>query len=155
MTRTQSIIVLAALVLIALAFTSLISGVNTVFMDSTNGMITDRLAEGSFRMSDLWYAFTQLPQLLMDLPKLLRNVFGSTPSAPIFWFYPAFFTSVWLLLYSGSIFLLKGLRRFDRAFKRFGNFFNIEKRPHHAIGVIAGAILAIGYWCGAIIVSLI
>src|SRR5438270_6428161 len=32
------------------------------------------------------------------------------------WFYPAFFTTIWLWLYAGSGFLLKAARRFDIGF---------------------------------------
>jgi hypothetical protein len=62
------------------------------------------------------------------------------------WFYPAFFTSVWLWLYAGSGFLLKAARRFDLGFQLFNRKFDIEKKPLSAIGLVAGALVAILYW---------
>ena len=49
------------------------------------------------------------------------------------YFYPAFFTSIWLWLYAGSGFLLKAARRFDIGFQWFNRKFDIEKKwtcPH-------------------------
>ena len=54
------------------------------------------------------------------------NDFGSI------WFYPAFFTSIWLWLYAGSGFLLKAARRFDVGFEWFNQKFDIEKKPLRA-----------------------
>jgi hypothetical protein len=62
------------------------------------------------------------------------------------WYFPAFFTSVWLWLYAGSGFLLKAARRFDIGFQWFNRKFDIEKKPLSAIGLVAGALVAVVYW---------
>ena len=61
-------------------------------------------------------------------------------------FYPAFFTSVWIWLYAGSGFLLKAARDFDIGFDWFNRKFDIEKHPLQSIGLVAGAIVAVVYW---------
>jgi hypothetical protein len=66
------------------------------------------------------------------------------------WFYPAFFTSIWLWLYAGSGFLLKFARRFDLGFDWFNRKFDIEKKPLNAIGLVAGSLVAILYWTWAV-----
>jgi hypothetical protein len=53
---------------------------------------------------------------------------------------PTFFTSVWLWLYAGSGFFLRAARRFD-----------IEKKPLQSIGLVAGALVAMGYWAAIIV----
>jgi len=63
----------------------------------------------------------------------------------VFWL-PTFFTSVWIWLYAGSGFLLKFARRFDRLFQWFNRKFDIEKKPLSAIGLVAGALVALIYW---------
>ncbi len=60
--------------------------------------------------------------------------------------YPAFFTSIWLWLYAGSGFLLKAARRFDIGFDWFNRKFDIEKKPLSAIGLVAGALVAVVWW---------
>jgi hypothetical protein len=62
------------------------------------------------------------------------------------WFFPTFFTSIWLWLYAGSGFLLKAARRFDIGFQWFNRGFDIEKKPLSAIGLVAGALVAVLYW---------
>ena len=64
----------------------------------------------------------------------------------VLWFYPAFFTSIWLWLYAGSGFILKAARRFDIGFEWFNRKFDIEKKPLQSIGLVAGALVAIVYW---------
>ena len=66
-------------------------------------------------------------------------------------FYPAFFTSIWLWLYAGSGFLLKGARRFDRSLGWFSHRFDIEKHPLSSIGLVAGALVALIYWAAVIV----
>jgi hypothetical protein len=63
-----------------------------------------------------------------------------------FWFYPAFFTSVWLWLYAGSGFLLKMAKRFDLGFSWFNRHFDIEKKPLQSIGLVSGGLVACAYW---------
>jgi hypothetical protein len=66
-------------------------------------------------------------------------------------FYPAFFTSIWLWLYAGSGFLLKAARRFDIGFDWFNRKFDIEKKPLQSIGLVAGALVAVVYWAAVIV----
>jgi hypothetical protein len=58
--------------------------------------------------------------------------------------------SIWLWLYAGSGFLLKAARRFDIGFDWFNRRFDIEKKPLSAIGLVAGALVAILYWAWAV-----
>jgi hypothetical protein len=58
----------------------------------------------------------------------------------------SFVISVWLWLYAGSGFLLKAARRFDLGFAWFNRKFDIEKHPLSAIGLVAGAIVAVLWW---------
>jgi len=71
--------------------------------------------------------------------------FHQANTATIF-FFPAFFTSIWLWLYAGSGFLLKAARRFDIGFDWFNRKFDIEKKPLQSIGLVAGALVAVVYW---------
>ena len=75
-----------------------------------------------------------------------------TDAFPLLWFFPAFFTSIWLWLYAGSGFLLKFARRFDIGFQWFNRHFDIENKPLQSIGLVAGAFVALIYW-SAVIVS--
>jgi hypothetical protein len=68
-----------------------------------------------------------------------------------YYFYPAFFTSIWLWLYAGSGFLLKAARRFDIGFDWFNRRFDIEKKPLQSIGLVAGALVAVVYWATVIV----
>jgi hypothetical protein len=62
------------------------------------------------------------------------------------WFYPALFTSIWLWLYAGSGFLLRFARRFDIGFHWFNSKADIEHKPLSAIGLVAGALVAVIWW---------
>jgi hypothetical protein len=73
------------------------------------------------------------------------------PQDRLLWFYPAFFTSIWLWLYAASGFLLKAARRFDIAFAWFNRKFDIEKKPLSAIGLVAGALVAVLWWTVVIV----
>jgi hypothetical protein len=66
-------------------------------------------------------------------------------------FFPIFFTSIWLWLYAGSGFLLKAARRFDLGFDWFNRKFDIEKKPLQSIGLVAGALVAVVYWAAVIV----
>jgi hypothetical protein len=65
---------------------------------------------------------------------------------PLLWFFPIFFTSIWLWLYAGSGFLLKAAQRFDIGFQWFNRHFDIERRPLQSIGLVASIIVAMVYW---------
>ena len=79
--------------------------------------------------------------------------FGATRvrSMSSLFFYPAFFTSIWLWLYAGSGFLLKAARRFDIGFEWFNRHFEIEKKPLQSIGLVAGTLVAVVYWTAVIV----
>ena len=62
----------------------------------------------------------------------------------------AFFTSIWLWLYAASGFALKAARRFDLGFQWFNSHFDIDKKPLQAMGILAGAIVAVVYWIVAL-----
>lgn len=83
-----------------------------------------------------------LGDILLLRPMTDRSVERAMP----LFLYPVFFTSIWLWLYAGSGFLLKVARRFDIGFRWFNKKFDIEKKPLSAIGLVAGAIVAIIYW---------
>ena len=70
------------------------------------------------------------------------------PYEVLFWLYvlPASLGSIWLWLYAGSGFLLKAARRFDIGFEWFNRKVDIEKKPLQSIGLVAGALVAVGYW---------
>lgn len=76
---------------------------------------------------------------------------GSSNSNTALWFYPAFFTSIWLWLYTGSGFILKAARRFDLGFGWFNRKIDIEKKPLSAIGLVAGAVVAVVWWTFVIV----
>ena len=69
----------------------------------------------------------------------------------LIFFYPAFFTTMWTMLYAGSGFLLKAACRFDIGFEWFNRHFDIEKKPLQSIGLVAGALVAMVYWTAAIV----
>jgi len=60
------------------------------------------------------------------------------------------FSSTWVWIYAGSGFLIKAAHRFDIGFAFFNRKFDIEKKPLSAIGLVAGAIVALAYWGFAI-----
>jgi hypothetical protein len=72
--------------------------------------------------------------------------YGEIIAEPLPMLVPAMVTSIWLWLYAGSGFLLKFARRFDLGFDWFNRKFDIEKKPLSAIGLVAGALVAVMYW---------
>jgi hypothetical protein len=90
--------------------------------------------------------FFQVHVLLSDLRDHQNSFRGFWP----IWFYPAFFTSVWIWLYAGSGFLLKAARRLDLGFRKL----DIEQKPLSSIGLVAGVTVAVLYW-SAVIVSMV
>jgi hypothetical protein len=86
-------------------------------------------------------------------PQILSALRGHSPLngfKPL-WYYPAFFTSIWLWLYAGSGFLLKVVRGFDIGFDWFNRHCDIEKKPLQSIGLVAGALVAVVYWVAVIV----
>ena len=80
---------------------------------------------------------------MADLPFWISEyVHFRVPPEFVFWFYPAFFTSLWLWLYAGSGFILKATRRFDLGFNWFNRHFDIEKKPLQSIGLVSSVLVA-------------
>jgi len=71
---------------------------------------------------------------------------GMTYGVGVLFFYPAFFTSIWALMYFAAGVFIAGLRRFDIGFQWFNRRFDIEKKPLSSMGLIAGAIVAVLWW---------
>jgi hypothetical protein len=68
----------------------------------------------------------------------------------VVWLYPSLFTSGCLCLLVASGHLLKAARHFDTGFAWFNRTLNIEKKPVSAIGLVAGVVIAVAYWCFAV-----
>jgi hypothetical protein len=60
-------------------------------------------------------------------------------------------SSFWLWLYGVAGFLLIVDRLFDIGFDWFNRKFDIEKKPLHSLGLVAGALVAIVYWATVIV----
>jgi hypothetical protein len=74
---------------------------------------------------------------------------------PWLWSYPLFFLSpVCFFFYAVPGFLLSATRRVDIGFQWFNRRFDIEKKPLSAIGLVAGALIALVYWGFALSVLL-
>jgi hypothetical protein len=56
-----------------------------------------------------------------------------------------------LCLYPLSVSILKAARRFDIGFDWFNRKFDIEKKPLQAVGLVAGALVAVVYWVAVIV----
>jgi hypothetical protein len=69
----------------------------------------------------------------------------------VLYFYPAFFTSIWLWLYAGSGLILKSAQRFDIGFAWFNSRMDIEKHPLSSIGLVSSVLVALFYWTAALI----
>jgi len=59
--------------------------------------------------------------------------------------------SIWMWLPFVAGFLLKAARRLDIGFAWFNRSFDIEKKPLHCIGLVAGALVAVIYWAVVLI----
>ena len=82
------------------------------------------------------------------LLKTTRGIGFDPPNfyLPALMFFPGCVSCLWLWLYAVSGFLLKFARRFDIGFQWFNRKFDIEKKPLSAIGLVAGALVAVMYW---------
>jgi hypothetical protein len=87
-------------------------------------------------------------QILYEWPTLNSRK-GQAPLSAIL--YPSLFTTVWVTLYGFAGLLLKFARRFDIGFDWFNRKFDIEKKPLQAIGLVAGALVAVVYWTAVIV----
>jgi hypothetical protein len=62
------------------------------------------------------------------------------------WLIPAFIGRLWLVMYVGCGLLLIAARRLDIGFAWFNRHFDVAEHPLQCIGLVAGAISALGYW---------
>ena len=117
------------------------------------GQVLLNLVYGSRTSADVLFAIPSTREVTMSFPhSMFSNWFVASLSYSGFlWFFPAFFTSIWLWLYAGSGFLLKAARRFDIGFDWFNRKFDIEKKPLQSIGLVAGALVALVYWAAVIV----
>lgn len=69
--------------------------------------------------------------------------------------FPAFLTSIWLWLYTGSGFLIRAARRFNVGFGWFNRNFDVEHKPLQSIGLVSGALVALMFWALLIARSLL
>jgi hypothetical protein len=87
-------------------------------------------------------------EIFPDQPELMKIMFEShlmrLAVTPVL--LASLFTSIWVWLYAVSGFLLKAARRFDIGFALFNRKVDIERKPLSAIGLVAGALVAIVYW---------
>jgi hypothetical protein len=60
--------------------------------------------------------------------------------------FPAFLTSIWLWLHTGSGFLIRAARRFNIGFGWFNRNFDVEHKPLQSIGLVSGALVALMFW---------
>jgi hypothetical protein len=128
------------IVTLYIALVSVTYGLSTVLASTYSGLSTGTLVNPRVLLN----AFSPL-ELYLSL-KLLNE-----PGVASLWFFPAFFTSIWLWLYAGSGYLLRAARRFDIGLDWFNRTFDIEKKPLQSIGLVAGALVAVLYWTAAII----
>jgi hypothetical protein len=63
-----------------------------------------------------------------------------------------FVTTGWLWLYFGSVYLIKGARRFDRHMGWLNQRFDIEKHPLSSIGFVFGPLAALLFWAFVIVI---
>ncbi len=63
------------------------------------------------------------------------------------WFYPLLLTPVWTSLYVASGLLVRFARRFDRTIIVINRTLDIENKPLGSIGLVAGALSTLVYWC--------
>ena len=68
---------------------------------------------------------------------------------------PALTVSIWMWLPTTAGFLLKAARHLDVGFQWFNRRFDVEKKPLQSIGLVASAIIAIGYWGAVIFIHLL
>ena len=158
MVKRDSALVNIAILLLDLGITCVIAGMATL---TTYAMFMD-FAHMAPNLSQPGGVRDVVTTMLRDLAGLnwvqMLAMFATYKTSDVnvrqsllWWFIPAFFTSIWLWLYAGSGFLLKAARRFDKYLGWF-NRLDIEKHPLSSIGLVAGALVALVYW-SAVVVS--
>ena len=144
--RTQSVLIVAAWLLLDLYITASIATLACLL-----GLDTLAWVEAKKRFgSSIPFHFDLVGDLEFALLRFFHPLRRYRLSV-VLWYFPAFFTSIWLWLYAGSGFLLKAARRFDLGFDWFNRRFDIEKKPLQSIGLVAGALVAVVYWTALII----
>jgi hypothetical protein len=143
---TRSILAVAVWLVIDLYITSVIATLTCLL-----GLDTLALAEAKRQFgSSVIVHHDLLDDVLFALFRSFHPLHRYRLSV-VLWYFPAFFTSIWLWLYAGSGFLLKAARRFDIGFDWFNRRFDIEKKPLQSIGLVAGALVALVYWLAVIV----
>jgi hypothetical protein len=162
MQRTRAAIVSMTLLAADLAFTTVIATFATVALSTYVLMFGDYIVFGR-PISDLAEAmraafvlpFFAVRQALIDpswFADSMKSILDKQYSPmSLVWFFPAFFTSIWLWLYAASGFILKFAHRFDRFFQWFNSKADIEHKPLSAIGLVAGALVALVYWVAVVV----
>ena len=135
-----AVLLLDFIITLWIALISVSLGVSTVLASTANGLVVSALLSPRVLLS-------AVNPLELYLSARILNEPGVAP----LWFYPAFFTSIWLWLYAGSGFILKAARKFDIGFDWFSRHFDIEKKPLQSIGLVAGAIVAVVYWAVVVV----
>lgn len=87
-------------------------------------------------------------RIFFEWPNLDARL-GTMPLAAFL--YPSFFTVVWVSLYGLAGILVKIAHSLGLLWRMF----DIEKKPLQAIGLVAGALVALAYWAVAIMSSFI
>jgi hypothetical protein len=123
-----------------IALVSVTYGLSTVLASTFNGLSGAALLNPKVLLS----AFQ--PSELVLSARMLTE-----PGVASLWFFPAFFTSIWLWLYAGSGLLLRAARRFDVGFQWFNRRFDIERKPLQSIGLVAGVLVAVMWWAAVIV----
>jgi hypothetical protein len=65
--------------------------------------------------------------------------------------FPGCLSSIWLWLYVASGFIVKFSRWFDAVFDWFNSKVDIERKPLSAIGLVAGALVAVVGWTAVVV----
>lgn len=128
-------------------------------------LLLDLLVTAS--MATAWTVGAML--LLIPLTKLIFNLANSAglPSVaaavgalasgtfwiwvetfPLDFLWPAFFTSIWLLLYVGAGFLFRSAQRLEIGIRFINRYFDVDAKPLESVGTV-GAGLAVLTWWGA------
>jgi hypothetical protein len=118
----------------------------SVFVGTTLLLVISALRRGDvhyarYVISHTWTAFMPPNQV----PFTIFIGFGTV------WFIPAFFGRLWLLAYVACGLLLKFAPNLQIFLKTINRRFDIENHPLQSIGVVAGTLVALGYWLLAII----
>ncbi len=93
-----------------------------------------------FSLSNLKFNTDEVQQSFYLLLSFFRS-FGTIKSIDVILFFSTFFTSIWIYAFLIAILAIQLGSRFWNKFKRVFKFFDIEKRPFLAIGMVVSALL--------------